>query len=151
MAAQYLEDYAVGQIYRSGSVALEAAQIKAFATAFDPQPFHLDEEAASASLFQGLAASGWHTAALTMKLLVQSELQPAGGIIGAGGEEIRWPRPTRPGDILTCVSEILDARPSAKRPNQGLIKVRTTTSNAAGEPVQVIVMHLLVQRRPTPA
>jgi acyl dehydratase len=151
MATQYLEDYAVGQTYRSGSVAVDTPQIKAFAAAFDPQPFHLDDEAARASLFQGLAASGWHTAALTMKLLVSSELQPAGGIIGAGGEEIRWPRPTRPGDVLTCVSEILDTRPSAKRPNQGLIKVRTTTLNAAQDPVQVIVMHLLVQRRPPPA
>jgi acyl dehydratase len=148
MKEQYLEDFAAGQIYRSGTVSVDVERIKSFAAEFDPQPFHLDEAAASASIFRGLAASGWHTAALSMKLLVQGELRPVGGIIGAGGEEIRWPRPTRPADVLSCVSEILETRSSAKRPDQGLIKVRTTTSNAAGEEVQVLVMNQLVRRRP---
>jgi acyl dehydratase/predicted transcriptional regulator len=107
MIERYLEDYAVGQRYGSGHVSVDPERIKSFAAEFDPQPFHLDEAAAEKSLFRGLAASGWHTAALTMKLLVGGELKPAGGIIGAGGDEIRWPRPTRPGDVLSCECEIL--------------------------------------------
>jgi acyl dehydratase len=109
----------------------------------------LDDEAARATVFVGLAASGWHTAALTMRLLVDGGLKPAGGIIGAGADEIRWPRPTRPGDVLTCSSEILEIRPSAKRPDMGLIKVRTTTMNQIGEAVQIFVANLLVPRRPS--
>jgi acyl dehydratase len=102
-------------------------RIKSFAAEFDPQPFHLDEDAARDSIFRGLAASGWHTAALTMRLLVQSELKPAGGIVGAGFDEFRWPHPVRPGDELRVESEIIEVRPSRLRPAQGLIKVRTTT------------------------
>ena len=148
METRYLEDYEVGQNYRSGAVTLDAERLIAFATEFDPQPFHLDEAVAAKSLFRGLAASGWHTAALTMRLLVQGELRPAGGIIGMGGDELRWPRPTRPGDVLTCTSEVLEVRPSERRVDQGVIKVRTTTTNAAGDAVQVMTMNLLVQRRP---
>lgn len=148
MKARYLEDYEVGQTYRSGTVTVEVERLKAFAAEFDPQPFHLDELAAGQSLFRGLAASGWHTAALTMRLLVHGELRPAGGIVGMGGDELRWPKPTRPGDVLRCTSEILDVRPSERRPDQGVIKVRATTSNSAGEAVQVMTMNLLVQRRP---
>lgn len=151
MDGLYLEDFAVGQIYRSGQATVDAARIKSFAAEFDPQPFHLDEQAASSSLFGGLAASGWHTAAITMRLLVESELRPAGGLIGAGGDEIRWPKPTRPGDVLSCTSEILEVRPSAKRPNQGIVKVRMTTTNAAGEAVQVVAMNIVVQRRQSAA
>ena len=151
MTPHYLEDFAVGQVYGSGAVLVDPAAVKAFAAEFDPQPFHLDEAAAGKSMFGGLAASGWHTAALTMKLLVGGDLRPAGGIIGAGGDELRWPRPTRPGDVLTCTSEILEVRPSARRPDQGLIKVRTTTLNASREPVQVLTMNLIVQRRPAPS
>jgi acyl dehydratase len=146
---RYLEDFAVGQTYGSGTLVVEEARLKAFAAEFDPQPFHLDDEAARATVFAGLAASGWHTAALTMRLLVDGELKPAGGIIGAGGDEIRWPRPTRPGDVLACSSEILEVRPSAKRPDMGLIKVRTTTMNQTGEAVQIFVGNLLVPRRPS--
>jgi acyl dehydratase len=112
-AALYLEDLAPGQQYRGPrSVKVDAAQIKAFANQFDPQPFHIDEKAASGTFFKGLAASGWHTAALTMRLLVESDLSLAGGIIGAGSEDMRWPRPLRPGDELHVVSEILEVRPS---------------------------------------
>lgn len=146
---RYLEDFAVGQRYRSARVAIDAAEIKAFAGEFDPQPFHLDEEAARTSFFGGLAASGWHTAALTMRLLVESELRPAGGIIGAGGDELKWPRPVRPGDQLEVEAEVLEVRPSRSRPTSGLVKFRVTTSNQHGEPVQEVVMRLLVPRRST--
>jgi acyl dehydratase len=87
MTRRYFEDFAVGQIYGSGRLRVEEEQIKTFAREFDPQPFHLDEEAARQTIFGGLAASGWHTAALTMRLLVESELKPAGGIIGIGFDE----------------------------------------------------------------
>jgi acyl dehydratase len=147
MGEHYLEDFAMGQKYTSGSLRVEAADIKAFAAQFDPQPFHLDEDAAAKSFFGGLAASGWHTAALTMRLLVQGEMRPAGGIIGAGFEEFRWPRPVRPGDTLRVESEILEVRESRSRPQQGMIKVRTTTLNQASEPVQVFVGNLVVPRR----
>jgi acyl dehydratase len=119
---RYLEDFEPGQEFGSGSITIDAGQIKAFAKQFDPQPFHLDEEAASASFFQGLAASGWHTAALTMRLLVEGDLAVAGGIVGAGADEFRWPRPVRPGDTLTVRSEVLEVRPSKSRPEQGWLK-----------------------------
>jgi acyl dehydratase len=147
MTIHYLEDFAPGQVYRTAALRVTPEDIKRFAGEFDPQPFHLDDAAAAKSFFGGLAASGWHTAALTMKLLVTGELQPAGGIIGAGFEEFRWPRPVRPGDELHVESEILEVRPSKSRPTQGLIKVRTTTLNQDGEPVQVFVGSLVVPRR----
>ena len=147
MTERYLEDFAVGQTFHSGRLRIDAEHIKTFAAAFDPQPFHLDEAAACDTIFRGLAASGWHTAAVTMRLLVESDLTPAGGIIGAGVEECRWPRPVRPGDELRVESEVLEVRPSQSRPDQGLIKVRTTTTNQAGEAVQVAVGSLLVRRR----
>ena len=148
MTEHYLEDFAPGQTYTSGRLRIEAEQIKAFAAEFDPQPFHLDAEAARASLFGGLAASGWHTAALTMRLLVDGELRPAGGIVGAGFDEFRWPRPVRPGDELHVESEVLEVRPSKTRPEQGMIKVRTTTLNQNDEAVQISVGNLVVRRRP---
>jgi len=149
MTARYLEDFSVAQTFGSGRLRIDKERIKTFAAEFDPQPFHLDEEAARETLFRGLAASGWHTAAVSMRLLVESELKPAGGIVGAGFDELRWPRPVRPGDELRVESEILEVRPSKSRPDQGLIKVRTTTLNQNGEAVQVSVGNLLVPRRPT--
>jgi acyl dehydratase len=149
MTVLYLEDFAPGQIYRSGTVTVDAASIKRYAAEYDPQPFHLDEEAADASFFQGLAASGWHTASLTMRLLVDGELKPAGGIIGAGLDEFRWPRPVRPGDVLRTESEVLEVRPSKSRPEQGLVKIRVTTLNQNGEPVLVMVPNLVVPRAPS--
>jgi acyl dehydratase len=148
MSERYLEDFAAGQKYGSGRLRVERERIKSFAAEFDPQPFHLDEQAAQASLFRGLAASGWHTAALTMRLLVESELRPAGGIVGAGFDEFRWPRPVRPGDALHLEIEVLETRCSKSRPEQGVIKVRTTTLNQHGEPVQVSVGNLIVPCRP---
>jgi len=147
MTGRYLEDFAVGQTFGSGRLRLTTERIKSFAGEFDPQPFHLDEEAASGTIFRGLAASGWHTAAATMRLLVESELKPVCGIIGAGFEELRWPRPVRPGDELRVESEVLEVRPSQSRPDQGMIKVRTTTLNQDGQVVQVFTGHLLVPRR----
>lgn len=148
MTERYLEEFAVGQVYGSGRVTVDAAAIRAFAAEFDPQPFHMDEAAARESLFGGLAASGWHTAALTMKLLVGGELKPAGGILGSGMDEFRWPNPVRPGDQLRLESEVIEVRPSRSRPTHGLLKVRTTTLNQDGAAVLVMVTNLLVRRRP---
>ena len=144
---RFLEDFTAGQKFGSGRLRVEAERLKRFAAEFDPQPFHLDEEAARRSLFRGLAASGWHTAAMTMRLLVESDLRPAGGIVGAGFDEFRWPRPVRPGDELHLEIEVLEVRPSKSRPEQGLVKVRTTTLNQNDEPVQVSVGNLVVPRR----
>ncbi len=148
MTERYLEDFAVGQTFGSGRLQVEKERIKTFAAEFDPQPFHLEEAAARGSIFRGLAASGWHTAAMTMRLLVQSEFRPAGGIVGAGFDELRWPLPVRPGDELSVESEILEVRASKSRPEHGLIKVRTTTKNQNGEAVQISVGNLVVPRRP---
>jgi len=147
VSEKYLEDFAVGQTYGSGRLTVDKDRIKAFAAEFDPQPFHMDDEAARGSIFGGLAASGWHTAALTMRLLVESELKPAGGIVGAGFDEFRWPLPVRPGDELHLEIKVLEVRTSKSRPNQGLIKVGTTTKNQNGEAVQVSVGNLIVPRR----
>ncbi|HZE70193.1 MAG TPA: MaoC family dehydratase [Pyrinomonadaceae bacterium] len=148
MTGRYLEDFATGQTFRSGGLRIEKERIKTFGAEFDPQPFHVDEEAARNTIFGGLAASGWHTAAVTMRLLVDSDLKPAGGIVGAGFDEFRWPRPVRPGDELRVESEVIEVRPSTSRPDQGLIKVRTTTLNQNNEAVQIISGTLVVPRRP---
>ncbi|MFU2487741.1 MaoC family dehydratase [Thauera sp. WH-1] len=143
----YLDDLTVGQRFGSGRRTLGLDAIRSFAAEFDPQPFHLDEAAAQETLFRGLAASGWHTAAVTMRLLVDSEFRPAGGVVGAGLEELRWPRPARPGDELRLEIEVLDVRPSKSRPEQGIVKVRVTTLNQDDEALQVYVANLVVQRR----
>jgi acyl dehydratase len=145
----YLDDFAAGQRYGGAMrIRVEAERIKTFAAEFDPQPFHLDEQTARGTFFGGLAASGWHTAAVTMRLLVDSDLKPVGGIIGAGFDEFRWPRPVRPGDELRVESEILEVRTSTSRPEQGLLKIRTTTLNQRDEVVQMSVGNLVVPRRP---
>ena len=148
VTVQYLEDYAVGQIYRSGRHRVDKAQIIAFAQEFDPQFYHLDEDAAKNSPFKGLAASGWHTAAMTMRLMVDGEFKPAGGILGVGFDQLSWPRAVRPGDELRVTSEILEVRPSKSRPDRGMIRVRNTTFNQNDEPVQIFTGNLLVPRRP---
>src|SRR5262245_33299699 len=127
---------------------VDAERIKTFAVEFDPQPFHLDETAARDTIFGGLVASGWLTAAMTMRLLVESDLSPAGGIVGAGFDEFRWTRPVRPGDALRVEAEVVEVRPSRSRPDQGVLKVRTTTLNQKDEAVQVTVGNLVVPRRP---
>ena len=142
----YLEDLQLGQRFVSPKHLIDEAQIKAFATQFDPQPFHLDHEAAKASLFGGLAASGWHTAAITMRLLVGG-MPLAGGIIGAGGE-LSWPKPTRPGDELQVESEVVSVTPSRSRPERGMAIMRIQTRNQHGDVLQVFVVNVVVTRRP---
>ncbi len=147
MTGRYLEEFAPGQKFASGQLKVDGERIKSFAAEFDPQPFHVDEEAARGSVFKGLAASGWHTAAMTMRLLVESDLKPVGGIIGVGFDEFRWPSPVRPDDTLHLEIEVLEVRPSRSHPDQGVIKVKTTTLNQRNEPVQVSVGSLIVRRR----
>ena len=144
--ALYLDDLHVGQRFTSGSYDMDENRIKAFAAEFDPQPFHLDEAVAKTSVFSGLSASGWHTAAVAMRLLVTGGLPLANGIIGLGGE-LAWPRPTRPGDTLRVESEIQEILPSRSKPNQGVVKVRSSTLNQHGEPVYVFTARVLVFKR----
>ncbi len=148
MKEHYFEELAAGQRFVSGRMKIGADDIKRFAREYDPQPFHLDETTAAATRFQGLAASGWHTAALTMRILVDSEFRPAGGILGAGVDQLSWPRPVRPGDELRVESEVIEKRPSKSLPDQGVVKVRVTTLNQNNEPVQVFVANLIVLKRP---
>lgn len=143
----FLDDLAVGQKYGSGSLTMDADAIKRFAAEFDPQCFHLDEQEATSTLFKGLAASGWHTAAITMRLLVESDFKPAGGVIGASLAELRWPRPTRPEDTLNVETEILEVRSSKSRPEQGMVKVRVTTYSQDREVLQMYIGNLVVKRR----
>ena len=151
MTKRYLEDFAVGQVFKSGRKRVDKDEIFTFAREYDPQPFHLDEAAARQSPFAGLAASGWHTAAMSMRLIVDGEFKPAGGILGVGFDELSWPRAVRPGDELYVKSEVLEVRPSKSRPDRGMIRVRNTTFNQNDEPVQVFTGNLLVPRRPAKA
>lgn len=147
MTKLFLDDLKPGQTFVSGSHALDEEQIKAFARAFDPQPFHLDGAAAEKTLFGGLAAGGWHTAAITMRLNVESGLPLANGIIGAGGE-IAWPAPTRPGDILHVASEVMEVVPSRSRPDRGIATIVSKTLNQRGDVLQILTAKLVVYRRP---
>jgi acyl dehydratase/glyoxylase-like metal-dependent hydrolase (beta-lactamase superfamily II) len=147
LSERYLEDFAVGQTFGSGRLRLDEERALAFAAEFDPQPFHLDEAVARRSIFGGLTASGWHTTAVTMRLLIEGDLQPAGGFVGVGLNECHWPRPVRPGDELRVACEVLEVRPSKSRPKQGLVKIRTTTLNQDDEAVLVHVLNLVVLRR----
>ena len=143
----YLEDFQVGQRFTTGSVVVDENKMKAFAAEFDPQPFHLDDAAARATVFGGLAASGWYTAALTMWLMVTGGIPFSNGTVGLGGE-IAWPRPTRAGDTLHVESEILEITPSRSKPQQGVVTVRNTTFNQNGEPVYIFTGKVLTFRRP---
>jgi acyl dehydratase len=142
----YLDDLRVGQRFVSGSHTLDADQITRFAAEFDPQPFHLDDEAARRSVFDGLAASGWHTAAITMRLLVAGGAPIAGGIVGVGGE-IKWLKPARPGDTLQVFSNVTEITPSRSRPDRGIVTITSETRNQHGEPVQRFIGKLVVPRR----
>jgi acyl dehydratase len=143
----FLEDLSVGRTFRSGTVTVDLERSKAFAAEFDPQPIHLDEAAGAGSLWGGLVVSGWYTAALSMRLIVESDFRLAGGLIGAGVEDVSWPRPVRPGDVLRVESEILDVRPSQSKPDRGIARVRNTTLNQNDEPVMIQVAKLIVPRR----
>jgi acyl dehydratase len=144
----YLEDLSAGQTFRTASASMTLERIKAFAEEFDPQPFHIDEAVAASAFFGGLVASGWHTAALAMRLLVTSDFKIAGGLIGAGVEEIRWPRPVRPGDILHVEGEVLEVRPSQKHPDRGIVRLRTIALNQNGETVMEQTARLIVPCAP---
>jgi acyl dehydratase len=149
VTVSYFEDLAPGQKFFSPRSRIDAAAIKDFAARFDPQSFHLDESAARGTLFGGLAASGWHTAAVTMRLSVASDFRPAGGILGIGGE-LTWLKPVRPGDELRVEIEVIETRPSRSRPRHGVVKIRLTTFNQQGEAVQIFAPTLFVERRPEP-
>ena len=144
----YLDDLNVGQRFTSGTYLMDATRIKQFAEEFDPQPFHLDEMAAQKSIFQGLVASGWHTAAVAMRLFVLGGLPFANGLIGFGGE-LSWPRPTRPGDTLHLESEIVEIKPSRSKPDQGVVTVKSAMFNQKQEIVYNLTAKLLVSRRAT--
>ena len=148
MSGRFLEDYVVGEVLKpTRRLRVEKDAIIAFARQFDPQPFHLDEEAGRKSIFGGLVASGWHTAAMTMRLVADSEYRPAGGSIGLGFDGLRWPLPVRPGDELHIETEVLEVRTSKSRPDSGLVKLRTQTINQNGEVVQELIGTALVPRR----
>ncbi len=144
----YLEDLHVGQRFSSGTHEMTEDRIKAFAAEFDPQPFHLDDVAARATVFGGLSASGWHTAAVAMRLLVTGGLPLGNGIIGLGGD-LAWPKPTRPGDVLRVESEILEILPSRSKPNQAVVKIKSTTVNQLGDIVHMFTSKVLVFKRPS--
>jgi acyl dehydratase len=147
MNVRYFEELEIGQKFTSPVLSVDVAAITAFAARFDPQPFHLDDAAARNTMFEGLAASGWHTAALSMRLCLASDFRPAGGIVGIGGE-LAWPRPVRPGDELRVEIEVTETRESRSRPGQGIVKVKVTTRNQHGETVQTFTPTLFVDRRP---
>lgn len=142
----FLDDLYVGQRFSSRSHTIDEAQIKAFAAQFDPQPFHLDEATARPTFFKKLVASGWHTTAVTMQLLVKT-LPLSHGIIGSGVDELRWPRPVKPGDTLRVHCEVIDVTPSKLEPSRGTVRMRMTTLNQHDQPVQTMVANLLAFRR----
>jgi acyl dehydratase len=144
----YLDDYKVGDRFSSHTVTVSADEIIAFGRLYDPQPFHTDIEAAKTSVFHGLAASGWHTAALTMRLFVESMHKPAGGLLGAGVEVLDWPLPVRPGDTLHIEGEVIAARQSRTKPTQGIVTVRALTINQNGDAVQIFQPKMIVPVRP---
>ena len=142
----YLDDLVVGQKFKSREYLLDAEQIMTYAREFDPQPFHTDPEQAKTTFFKGLAASGWHTASITMKLVVES-LPMSAGVIGAGVEELSWPLPTRPGDRLHLESEVLEIIPSRSKPERAIVRIRCETKNQNGEVVQSFIPKLLAFKR----
>ena len=142
----YLDDLAVGRKFVTRELTLTLEDCKAFAAEFDPQPFHLDQSAGRGSVFGRLAASGWYTASVTMRLIVESELKIAGGVVGLGGD-IKWPKPAYPGDTLRVECDVLEVRVSESKPDRGIVTMRNRTLNQHGEAVQVAVVKLLVPRR----
>lgn len=142
----YLDDLSIGDVFTSQTQSVDTEQIIEFASQFDPQPFHLNEEAAKDTFFRGLAASGWHTMAITMRLLVES-LPLARGIIGAGAE-LSWSQPTRPGDLLRVTSTVMSITPSRSKPNQAIVVVESITANQRDEALQKLTSKLVVFKRP---
>jgi len=147
MNERYLEDIRTGDRFRTANYTVAEAEIIDYAKQYDPQPFHTDPVEARNSIFGGLVASGWYTAAVTMRLIAQSEIRIARGLIGMGVEELRWPRPVRPGDTLHVEVEVLEVRPSRSHLDRGIVRVRNTTLNQTGKVVQTMVTALFVPRR----
>lgn len=143
----YLEDFHVGDYFETASVVMTKEDIISFATHFDPQHFHLDQETAKDSLFNGLAASGWHTNGVSMRLIVQSGLNIINGIIGLGVDEVRWPKPVRPNDSIYVRGDILEVIPSNSKPEWGVVKIRWQTFNQHHEVVASMLPSLWVKRR----
>jgi acyl dehydratase len=145
---RFFEDFQVGQKFHStGKMVVTVERIKQFSAEYDPQPFHLNEDQGKGSLWGGMVASGWLTAAMTMRMVVESDTFPAGGAIGAGVEELRWPNPVRPGDTIDVELEVLETRPSKSRPELGIVKMLITTRNQARDPVQTSKTVMMVRRR----
>lgn len=147
MSELYLEDLHVGDRFGSNTIEVTEENIIAFAREWDPQQFHLDPKAAEESIFKGLSASGWHTAAMSMKLFITGALKLAGGSVGLGVDELRWPRPVRPGDVLRLETEILHVRASRSKPDRGIIRIRNVTTNQQGEVVQTFMAFVMVRRK----
>jgi acyl dehydratase len=145
---KYLEDLHVGDRFGSDTIEVTEESIIAFAREFDPQQFHLEAKTAEESIFKGLSASGWHTAAMSMRLFITGELKIAGGSIGLGVDELRWPLPVRPGDVLGLETEILGVRASRSKPDRGIIRIRNLTTNQRGEVVQTFMAFVMVRCRP---
>jgi acyl dehydratase len=146
MSQRYFEDLKAGDRFKSGTYKVTEEQIVSFAREFDPQPFHLDPAVARQPMFKGLIASGWHTAAITMRLFVQT-LNFAEGAIGLGVDELRWPNAVRPGDVLQVETEIVDLRESRSKPSHGIVRIRNVTANQRDEVVQTMFASALVLRR----
>src|SRR6266481_3209730 len=146
MSERYFDDLTQGDRIKSATYEVTEEQIISFARKFDPQPFHLDAAVARQTMFKGLIASGWHTAAITMRLFVQA-LNFAEGAIGLGVDELRWPNAVRPGDVLQVETEIVDLRESRSKPSQGIVRIRNVTTNQRGEVVQTMFASALVLRR----
>jgi acyl dehydratase len=150
-AGLYLEDFAVGQTFGSGTVTVEADRIKSFAAEFDPQPFHLDEVAARASLFGELVASGWQTMAITMRLVVEARMLAGAPLIGLALDQARFLRPVKPGDELRVETEILAMTPSRARPDRGTVQLKVATFNQKDMPVLEQLWTMLVLAAPATA
>ena len=146
MKEHYCDDLKAGDRFKSEPLNVTEQQLIEFAHKFDPQMFHLSRKRAERTIFKGLIASGWHTAAMTMRLFVQT-LNFAEGAIGLGVDELRWPHVVRPGDVLTVETEIVDMRPSRSRPGYGIIRLRNVTTNQRGETVQTMLASAMVPRR----
>jgi acyl dehydratase len=146
MNLRFFEDLKVGEHFQSDTYIVTDEAIIKFAREFDPQPFHIDLAVAEKSIFKGLAASGWHTAAITMRLFVQAT-NFAEGAIGLGVDELRWPNAVRPGDALRVETEIVELRPSRSKPNHGIIRIRNVTTNQRGEIVQTMFANAMIPRR----
>jgi acyl dehydratase len=147
----FFEDLSLGDTFKTAEHTVTTEEIIAFGRQFDPQPFHTDPTAAQATLFGRLVASGWHTAALSMGLMVRGEMNLDGGVIGLGVDDLRWPRPVLPGDRLRVMMKIAELNPEPLRPGRGKIKLHCRTLNQDGKTVQEMTANLLIGRRPSSA